>query len=73
MDSEDSRRQYIFIKILTILLFIGYKINMNNIYIISSSFIVDIVKDTLFKEGYYIEKYCKGVYKVYPILYGERK
>ena len=76
MDTDGSRRRHIqdvIINLLSLIIFISYKLNFTNVYFISNSTIVNTIKETLFKEGYYIEKHCKGVYKLYPILYGERK
>ena len=75
LDSGDSSRQCvssIFISLLTIIIAISYKIGMDNVYIISFPSIVDSIKNRLYYEGYYIEQRWKGVYIIYPVLYGER-
>lgn len=75
MDSGDSSRQCvssIFISLLTIIIVICYKIGMDNVFIISFPSIVDSIKNRLYDEGYYIKQRWKGVYIIYPVLYGER-
>lgn len=74
MDTDGSRRhiQNVIIKIISIIAYFSYNFNMDKIYIISTSSIVNTVKDLLLKEGFYIEKKYKGVYIIYPVLYGER-
>lgn len=74
MDTDGSRRhiQNVIIKLISIIAYFSYNFNMDKIYIISTSSIVNTVKDLLLKEGFYIEKKYKGVYIIYPVLYGER-
>ena len=61
-----------FIGLLTILIYINYKFNNDDVYFISNKKIIKIIEQKLFKEGYYIKNIKKGVYKIYPVLYGER-
>ncbi len=74
MDSDGSRRyiQNMFISLLTVLIYINYKFNNDDVYFISNKKIIKIIEQKLFKEGYYIKNIKKGVYKIYPVLYGER-
>lgn len=74
MDTDGSRRhiQNVIIKLISIIAYFSYNFNMNKIYIISTSSIINTVKELLLKEGFYIEKKYKGVYVIYPVLYGER-
>lgn len=74
MDTDGSRRhiQNIIIKLISIIAYFSYNFNMDKIYFISTSGIVKTIEKTLLKEGFYIKKKYKGVYIIYPVLYGER-
>ena len=61
-----------FIGLLAILIYINYKFSNDDVYFISSKKIVRMIEHKLFNEGYYIKNVKKGVYKIYPVLYGER-
>ena len=71
----DGRRclQTILIKFISVLIYLIYNLNGNMVYFISNKLVISIIKDKMFEEGFYIEKHCKGVYKVYPVLYGEKE
>jgi hypothetical protein len=62
-----------FICLLAIVIYINYKFNNDDVYFISSKKIIDIIEGKLINEGYYIKNVKRGVYKIYPVLYGERK
>ena len=74
MDTDGGRRytQNIFISLLTIIIYINYIFSNRNVYFISSKKIIDEIEDELFNERYYITNVKRGVYKIYPVLYGER-
>ena len=74
MDTDGGRRYIsnIFIQILSIIIYINYIFSNRDVYFISSKRIIGDIEDKLFNEGYYITNVKKGVYKIYPVLYGER-
>ena len=61
------------INLLAVLIFILYRINISKVYFISTDYVVNIIKDKLFEEGFEIEKCGRVMYRIYPVLYGERK
>lgn len=62
-----------FICLLAIIIYINYKFNNDDVYFISSKKIINIIEGKLINEGYHIKNVKRGVYKIYPVLYGERE
>lgn len=74
MDTDGSRqiRSSILMSIIKILLVINSKLYILNLYIFANNYIINLIQEELFKEGYFISKVKKNIYKIEPILYGER-
>lgn len=74
MDTDGSRhiRSSILMSIIKILLVIISVFYILNVYIVANNYIVNLIQDELFKEGYFINKVKTNIYKIEPILYGER-
>jgi hypothetical protein len=58
--------------VIELMLFFNSRINILNLYIIGNTVVYNLLKDKLLNEGYYIKNKYKGVYLIYPILYGDR-
>ncbi len=74
MDTDGGRRYIsnIFIKLLSIIIYLNYIFNNEDVYFISHNKLIKLIEKRLNKEGYNIKRIKKGVYKIYPVLYGER-
>ena len=74
MDTDGGRRYIsnIFVNILTILIYLNYVFNNEDVYFISHNELIKLIEKRLNEEGYNIKRIKKGVYKIYPVLYGER-
>ena len=56
-----------------IILFFNSRFNILNAYIICNNTLISNLSNLLTDEGYCIENKSKGIYLIYPALYGERK
>jgi hypothetical protein len=59
--------------IIQLLLFFNSRFNILTTYIICSAIIIVPLTDKLNREGYCIENKSKGIYLIYPALYGEKE
>jgi hypothetical protein len=62
----------LFFIIIQLLLLFNSRFNILTTYILCSTLIINPLTDKLVKEGYCIEHKSKGIYLIYPALYGER-
>lgn len=74
MDTDGSRQIFIntILFIIKSLLFINSRFNKLNVYIICNDYVYQKLTSNLFDEGYYITNTFNSIYKIYPILYGEK-
>ena len=74
MDTDGSRqiRSSILMSIIKFLLAVNSVFCILNLYIIANNYIMTLIQEELFKEGYFINNVKKCIYKIEPILYGER-
>lgn len=74
MDTDGGSRYIsnVAITILTIIIYLNYIFNNEDVYFISHNKLIKLIEKRLNKEGFNIKRIKKGVYKIYPVLYGER-
>ena len=74
LDTDGSRQKSsgIIFFIIKLLLLISARFYVLNLYITANKTIVNMLRETLLEEGYYIKNIKKGVYLKYPVLYTER-
>jgi hypothetical protein len=74
LDTDESRQSIVnlLFVFIAIYLFLISRLRILNGYIICNEFIVNLLKNKLMEEGYYIKNITKGIYLIYPVLYGKR-